>query len=324
MRAVVFTGAGGNEVVEVVERADPVPGDDEVLIAAPYAGLNPADLHQRAGNYPPPPGTVLDIPGLEVAGTVVALGRAVTEWSMGDRVMGLVGGGGLADRVVANRRHVTRVPDMVDDSTAAAIPEAFLTAHDAVRTQAQLCMGETVLVQGANGGVGSAAVQIGVAAGARVIGVSRSAAGRAFIESLGAEAISGDNTRDSIAALTGGEGVDVVLELVGATNFPDDLFVLRDHGRIVVIGVGSGVDATLPLGVLIKKRASVRGSFLRYRNVEEKATAVRRFEREVLPHLARGTMAAQVDRVFPLSETRAAFDHLESATKLGKVLLDLR
>lgn len=321
MRAVTFTGAGGNEVVAVVERIDPVPGDDEVLIEVRYAGLNPADLQQRAGRYPAPSGTVADVPGLEVAGTVLAGGSGAGEWQVGDRVMGLVGGGGLADRVVVNRRHLVRVPNAVDEQSAAAVPEAFVTAHDAIRTQAELVMGETLLVQGANGGVGSAAVQIGVAAGARVIGASRSEAGRAFVESLGGEAIGTDDVVDTVREFTGGEGVDVVLELVGAPNFPADVRLLRTKGRIIVIGIGGGVDATLPLGVLLAKRASVRGSGLRYRSLEEKAVAMRNFEREVLPHLARGSIVASVDRVFPAADVHAAFDHLENASKQGKVLI---
>lgn len=321
MRAVTFTGTGKNDVVAIVDRVDPVPGADEVLIGVRYAGLNPADLQQRAGLYPAPSGTVVDIPGLEVAGTVISVGSGAGDWRIGDRVMGLVGGGGLADRVVTNRRHLVRVPDVVDEQSAAAVPETFVTAHDAIRTQADLVMGETLLVQGANGGVGSAAVQIGVAAGARVIGTSRSEAGRAFVKSLGGEAIGTDDIADTVKDLTGGEGVDVVLELVGAPNFPADVRMLRTKGRIIVIGIGGGVDATLPLGVLLAKRASVRGSGLRYRSLEEKAVAMRRFEHEVLPHLARESVRASVDRVFPAVDAHAAFDHLETASKQGKVLI---
>lgn len=321
MRAVAFTGAGGNGVVELVNRADPVPGDDEVLIGVRHAGLNPADLQQRAGRYPAPPGTVADIPGLEVAGTILSHGGSVAEWKVGDRVMGLIGGGGLADRVVAHRRHLVRVPDAINEKCAAAVPEAFVTAHDAIRTQARLVMGETLLVQGANGGVGSAAVQIGIAAGARVIGTSRSAAGRAFVESLGGEAISPHDCVAQINELTGGEGVDVILELVGAPNLPADVRALHEKGRIVVIGIGGGTEANLPLEVLLAKRASVRGSGLRYRSLEEKAVAVRNFEREVLPPLSRGSVAAHVDRTFAAQDAHAAFDHLETASKHGKVLI---
>lgn len=321
MRAVAFTGAGGNNVVEMVDRVEPIPGDDEVLIGVRYAGLNPADLQQRAGRYPPPPGTIADIPGLEVAGTVLSHGGSVLEWQVGDRVMGLIGGGGLADRVVAHRRHLVRVPESISEMSAAAIPEAFITAHDAIRTQARLAMGETLLVQGANGGVGSAAVQIGVAAGARVIGTSRSTAGREFVESLGGEAISPENCVAQVEQLTSSRGVDVILELVGAPNLPADVLALREKGRIVVIGIGGGTEAKLSLDALLAKRATVFGSGLRYRSLEEKALAVRNFEREVLRALSLGALVAPVDRAFPAAQARAAFDYLETASKLGKVLL---
>ncbi len=333
MKAVIFAGHGGNEVVDVVERPDPTPGDDEVVVAVRFAGLNPADLQQRAGRYPAPRGTVADIPGLEVAGTVVDLGRGVTEWRHGDRVMGLVGGGGLASRVIAHRRHLTRVPDALDDLGAAALPEAFITAHDALRTQADLTMGETLLVQGANGGVGSAAVSLGVAAGARVLGVCRSAQGRAFVASLGGEPVDAAGWPDAVRRLLEGgagtgasapaPGVDVILELVGAPNIPDDIDVLRDRGRIVVIGLGGGADAKLPLGRLLQRRASVRASGLRYRSMEDKALAVRAFEREVMPLFERAVLRPAVDRTFPVDDAREAFDHLESGSKRGKVLLDL-
>src|SRR4051812_24051548 len=169
MRAIVFTGAGGAEVMSLEERPDPVPGSDEVLVAATYAGINTADLAQRAGHYPAPPGAPPDVPGLEVAGTVVARGDGVTQWDLGDRVFGLVGGGGLADRVVVHERHVSAVPESLSDEEAAAAPEMFITAHDAIVTQAGLGLGDVLLVNGANGGVGTAGVQIGVCAGARVL-----------------------------------------------------------------------------------------------------------------------------------------------------------
>ena len=166
MRAVVFAGAGGNEVIRLEERPDPVPGSEELLVRVTHAGLNPADLSQRDGSYPAPPGSPQDIPGLEVSGTIEACGAQVLDWKPGDRVFGLVGGGGLADRVVVHHHHVAAVPDALDEAGAAAIPEAFITAHDAIRTQAALATGETLLVHGAAGGVGSAALQIGGVCGA--------------------------------------------------------------------------------------------------------------------------------------------------------------
>src|SRR4051794_40255218 len=209
MRAVVFTGAGGNEVIRVDERPDPVPGSDEVLVATCFAALNAADLMQRAGNYPAPPGSPADIPGLEVAGVVAATGSGVRGLKEGDRVFGLVGGGGLADRVVAHERHLARVPDDLSDEDAAAVPEAFATAHDAVVTQAGLRLGDVLLVNGANGGVGSAAVQIGVVSGARVFASART--NHDELTTFGAVAVSPDESFERVKAAG---GANVVLELV--------------------------------------------------------------------------------------------------------------
>ncbi len=317
MRAVVFTGAGGNEVVRVEERPDPNPGPEDLLVAVRFAGLNPADVIQRAGRYPAPAGSPPDVPGLELAGTVAACGERVGAWSPGDRVFGLVGGGGLANRVLVHERAVARVPDSLGDQEAAAVPEAFITAHDAVVSQAGLRPGETLLVHGAAGGVGSAAVQIGVAHGARVVGSVRSDSAADAVKALGAEVV-----RDEDFAETLNGRVDVVLELVGAPHFPGNLDALAPKGRIVVVGVGAGQEIELPLLVLMQKRATIRGTVLRARPIEEKGAAVRAFEREVVPFLADGRMRALVDSVFPADSATEAFDRLEASGKIGKVLLE--
>jgi putative PIG3 family NAD(P)H quinone oxidoreductase len=323
MRAVVFTGSGGNEVVRLEERADPVPGTQDVLVRVEYAGLNPADLAQRAGRYPAPPGSPPDIPGIEVAGTVEACGSGVFEWKPGDRVFGLVGGGGLADRVVAHARCVTAVPANLDEQSAAAVPEAFVTAHDAVRSQAGLAPGETLLVHGAGGGVGSAAVQIGVSLGANVLGTVRSDEAAALVSELGGTPVRDEGFADAVLDLTGGAGADVVLELVGASHFPANLDALAEKGRLVVVGVGAGAEIQLHLFALMRKRATIRGTVLRARTLEEKALAVRAFEREVVPALASGRMRAVLDSVFPAERVADAFDRLETPGKRGKVLLEL-
>src|SRR5207249_259736 len=193
MRAIVYTGVGGREVMRLEERPDPRPGSDEVLVAVRFAGVNTADLAQRAGAYPAPPGAPQDVPGLEVAGTVIACGDAVLAWKEGDRVFGLVGGGGLADRVVVHERHVTAVPERLTEEEAAATPETFITAHDAIRTQAGLRPGDVLLVNGANGGVGTAGVQIGLCSGARVLANVRSEGVRERLRELGAEPVSPDD-----------------------------------------------------------------------------------------------------------------------------------
>lgn len=322
MRCVVFTGAGGNEVVELEERPDPVPGTQDVLVRVRLAGLNPADVIQRAGRYAAPPGAPADIPGLEVSGTVASCGEGVTDWAPGDRVFGLVGGGGLADRVCVHERCVTRVPDVLDEQQAAAVPEAFITAHDAVAMQAGLRPGEVLLVHGAAGGVGSAACQIGVSLGARVLGTVRSEAAREAVEGLGVEPVDDGGFAAAVLEATGGRGADVVLELVGAPHFPGNLDALAPKGRIVVVGVGAGHEVPLSLRALMGKRATLRGTVLRARALEEKAAAVRAFEREVVPGLASGRLRARIDSVFPAEQVHAAFDRLEGRGKLGKVLIE--
>lgn len=322
MRAVVFTGAGGNEVIDLAERPDPVPTGNDVRVRVRYAGLNPADAQQRAGVYPAPPGSPADIPGLEVSGVVEAVGDAVTTWQPGDRVFGLVGGGGLADRVIVNERHLARVPDSLGDADAAAVPEAYVTAHDAIRSQAGLRMGETLLVHGAAGGVGSAAVQIGLAAGARVIGVVRSESSHQAVKALGAEAVHDAGFAAEVADLTGGRGADVILELVGAPHFPANLDAVALRGRIVIVGVGAGSEVQMPLLRLMQKRIRVQGTVLRARPIEQKADAVRAFEREVLPALANGRVRPVVDQVFPAEQVTSAFERLEGTGKVGKILLD--
>jgi NADPH2:quinone reductase len=310
MIAVTYTGAGGPEVVSVIERPDPEPGSHDVVIRATHAGLNPADLAQRAGRYPAPAGSPQDIPGLEVSGTVIACGPAVTAWKEGDRVFGIVGGGGLADTVCAHERHVARIPDSLDDRSAAAVPEAFITAHDAVFTRAGLRMGETLLVNGATGGVGTAGVQLGVAVGARVLANARSH--HDALTELGAVP----------TALEDATGVDVVLELVGAFNLAGSLDALAPLGRVIVVGTGAGAETDISLRAVMGKRATVMGTVLRARPLEQKAAAVQAFAHQVLPLLDSGRVRPLVDRVFPAADAVAAFDHLAAPGKLGKVLIE--
>ncbi len=310
MRAVVFDGAGGAEVMRYEQREDPVPGSNQVVVAATHAGLNPADVHQRAGHYPAPPGSVPDIPGLEVAGEVVACGAAVLAWKPGDRVFGLVGGGGQADRVAVDERHVVAVPDSLTLEQAAAVPEAFITAHDAIFTRCGLRPGETLLVNGASGGVGLAAVMLGLACGARVLANARSHRDR--LAELGAEPVDLADVRNA----------DVIVELVGAPNLDGDLDAVATLGRIVVVGTGAGRSFEMSLGKLMGRRATLAGTMLRARPTEEKAAAVQAFGRQVLPLLASGAVRPLIDRVFPASDAAAAYDHLEAPGKYGKVLLE--
>jgi NADPH:quinone reductase-like Zn-dependent oxidoreductase len=319
VRAVTFKGTGGNEVVSLTERPDPVPASHEIVVAARFAGVNWADVAQRQGGYPPPAGAPQDIPGLEVAGVVAAVGEGVLVWREGDRVFGVVGGGGLADRVAVHERHVAAIPDSLADDLAAAVPEAYITAHDAVFTQAGLQLGEVLLVNGANGAVGSAGARLGLAAGARVVAHVRSPGSARALAAEGAIVVTADTAAERIAALG---GADVVLELVGAPNLDFDFAVLALKGRIAIVGTAAGEQAAISLRRLMAKRASVRGTMLRARPVEEKAAAVQAFARSVVPLLAAGRALPTIDRVFPAEEAAAAFDHLAAPGKTGKILLE--
>ena len=315
MHAIVLHG----EELGLEERPDPVPGSSEVLVAASYAALNPADLAQRAGRYPAPRGAPQDVPGLEVTGTVVVCGAAVLDWRVGDRVFGLVGGGGLADRVAVHERHVVAVPERLDDREATAVPEAFLTAYDAIVSQAGLEPGDVLLVNGANGGVGTAAVQIGYFAGARVIASARSADARARLTELGAQAVAPEEVEATVRAAG---GADVILELVGGPNFAVDLDVLATKGRILAVGSGGGDTAELALRALTSRRGRIIGTVLRARPLEEKAAAVQAFGRHLLHAFAEGRLHGIVDRVFAADEVEAAFTHMAQPGKFGKVLLE--
>jgi NADPH:quinone reductase-like Zn-dependent oxidoreductase len=276
-------------------------------------------LSQRQGHYPPPPGAPRDIPGLEVAGVVTAIGDAVRAWHVGDRVFGLVGGGGLADRVVVHERHVTAVPASLADDVAAVVPEAYITSHDAVFTQCGLEMGETLLVNGANGAVGSAGVRLGLAAGAQVVANVRSPDTARALAAEGALVVTPDSASDRVAALG---GADVVLELIGAPNLDFDFSALALKGRIIIVGTTAGQEGAVSLRTLMGKRASLRGTMLRARPLEEKAAAVQAFDRSVVPLLAAGRALPDIDRVFPADEAAAAFDYLTKPGKAGKILLD--
>jgi NADPH2:quinone reductase len=318
MRCVVYRGIGGREVVAVQERPDPHPAKLEVLIAPAFAGVNPADVLQREGNHPVPPGSPTDVPGLEVAGTIVACGESVSGFAVGDRAFGLVGGGGLADRVVAHERELVPIPDGLEDTLAAAVPEAFITAFDAICRQGSLGAGDTLLVNGANGGVGTAAVQIAARLGARVVASVRSVDLRDRVAGLGATALAPDEAFEHVRALG---GADVILELVGAVHMSENLGALAPLGRIVIVGARPGDEATLTMRELMRRRGRVIGTTLRTRPLEEKADLVQEFGRRVVPLLADGTIVPIVDRVFDLDAAADALDQVRLPGKFGKLLL---
>jgi NADPH2:quinone reductase len=303
----------GRLVVE--DRPDPEPGVGELLVRVHGAGLNGADMLQRRGAYPAPPGSPPDIPGLELAGEVQGLGPGVTRFEPGDRVMAVVGGGGQAELALVHERAAMPVPGPLDWPKAGGLPEVFTTAHDALFTQAGLRPGEHLLVHGAAGGVGTAAVQLGRAAGATVTATVRRAENRPAVERLGATAIDPQ-------AFTEHGPYDVILELVGAGNLAGNLESLALGGRIAVIGLGgSGARAGINLGVVMQKRARIHGSTLRARPLEQKATAMRLVEKEVLPLFEDGRVTVPVAETFPLGEAEAAYARFEAGGKLGKIVL---
>jgi NADPH2:quinone reductase len=303
----------GKLVVE--ERPDPEPERGELLVRVRAAGLNGADMLQLRGGYPAPAGSPPDIPGLELAGEVVALGPDAARFAVGDRVMAVVGGGGQAERAVVHERAAMPVPEGLDWPAAGGLPEVFTTAHDAVSTQAQLRPGEHLLVHGAAGGVGTAAVQLGRAAGARVTATVRREELRGEVERLGATAIAPEGF--------GEHGpYDVVLELVGVGNLAENLQSLATGGRIAVIGVGgSGPVGEINLLALMGKRARIHGSTLRARPLEEKAIAMRLVEKEVLPLFERGDLTVPVAQTFPLDEVADAYERFQAGGKLGKLVV---
>ncbi|HEX2085108.1 MAG TPA: NAD(P)H-quinone oxidoreductase [Solirubrobacteraceae bacterium] len=307
------TVADGSLGVE--EHPDPEPGKGEVLVRVRAAGVNGADILQRAGGYPAPPGSPPDIPGLELAGEVAALGEGAGRFAEGDRVMAIVGGGGQAELAVVHERQLMPVPDALDWPAAGGVPEVFTTAHDALFTQCGLQAGERLLVHGAAGGVGTAAVQLGAAAGARVTATVRNPDLRDAVRELGAEA-----ALDPAEFADAGP-FDVVLELVGAPNMPANLSALATGGRIVVIGVGAGFKAEVNLLALMGRRGTLRASTLRARPLEEKARTARLMERHVLPLLASGAVRVPLADTFPLDEAPAAYERFTAGGKLGKIVI---
>jgi NADPH:quinone reductase len=297
------------------EQPDPEPGPVDLLVRVRAAGICRGDLMQRDGFYPPPPGTAPpDQPGLELAGEVVATGERVRRLSVGDRVMAVVPGAGQAELAVVPEMVALPVPDTLSWPQAGGFPENYTTAHDALFSQCQLRMGERVCVHGAAGGVGTAAVELAVAAGAEVVATVRNPALRDGVTALGATVVAPEDV-----AATG--GFDVILELVGGVNMPANLAALRTGGRIAVIGVGAGARAEIDLYRLMAARGRIHGSTLRPRPLEDKAQAAQQVERSVLPLADRGAVTVPIAATYPFSEVAAAYQRFEAGGKLGKIVL---
>lgn len=329
MKAVYIREFGGAEDLEVRDIPDPpAPAGSQVLVRVRAAGLNRADVMQRRGTYPPPAGFSPNIPGLEFAGEIIATGDSVDTFGIGDRVFGITGGEAQAEMLVIDQSLLAPIPASLDYETAAAYPEACITAHDAIVTQAELAAGETLLIHAVGSGVGLAALQIAKARGCKVLGTSRTADKLERASDFGLDhGIAIENAppvfAQEVKNLTNGRGADVILDLVGAAYFPENLAALAVKGRIMLVGLTAGAKSEFNMSLALAKRARITGTVLRGRSVEEKAQAVSLFARDVLPLIAEGKLAANLDKVFPLDEVRAAHEYMESNAGFGKIVLSL-
>jgi putative PIG3 family NAD(P)H quinone oxidoreductase len=329
MKAVKIVSFGGVEGLEVVDVPDaPRATADRVRVRVRAAGLNRADILQRLGRYPAPPGYPQDIPGLEFAGEVESLGEEASAWKVGDRVFGITGGGAQAELVTVPESTLARVPDNLDWLQAASIPEVFMTAHDALFTQCGLQLGERVLIHAAGSGVGTAASQLVKAAGAFAYGTSRTAdkLERAKEFGLSKSIVVGKDPMafaEAVKDWTMGEGVNVILDLVGAAYLNANLESLSTKGRLIFVGTTSGSKAEIDYGIVMRKRLGIMGTSLRTRSTEEKATATRLFAEHVAPLLENGSVRPVVDSVFAIEQVREAHQRIESNESFGKVVLKI-
>ena len=325
MKAVYIAKPGGPEVLELRDVPAPVPGAGEVLIDVVAAGLNRADVQQRRGFYPPPPGAS-EVPGLEVSGRIAGFGSGVTKpFSIGDKVVALLAGGGYAQQVAVPAGQVLRIPDGVDLVTAAALPEVAATVYSNLVMTAQLQAGETVLIHGATGGIGTMAIQLAKALGAHVATTAGSAekvgTAKAFLGADIAINYAEESFPESLRAQNGGKGADVILDVVGAKYLEQNVDALADYGRLVVIGLQGGTKAELDLGTLLRKRAAIIATSLRPRPVEEKTVIMDAVREAVWPMLVDGRIRPLVAKTFPLDQVQAAHRYFDSGEHMGKVLL---
>ena len=325
MKAIVITQPGGPDVLSLMEVPEPLAGPDDLLVQVHATALNRADLMQRQGGYPQPgPKPEHEIPGLEFAGEVLRAGVRTEGFAAGDRVMGLLAGGGYAERVALNHRHAVKVPANLSWEEAGAVPEVYITAHDALR-QCDLVAGESVLIHAIGSGVGVAGVQIAKVMGAAMVaGTAGSDDKLERAKGLGLDL--GINYRtqdfaDEVLAATSGAGVDVLLDVIGADYWDRNLRSLARKGRMVLVGTMGGTRTEANIGMLLGKRLQVRGTTLRARPLEEKAAAVKAFEKSVVPHIASGRVKVVVDRVFTLAEAGAAHEYMASNANFGKIVL---
>ena len=324
MRAAVITEPGGPDVLKVMEVDDPVPGPEDILVDVKASALNRADMLQRQGAYPAPFGSPSEIPGLEFSGVVLEVGDRVDSLKEGDRVFGLLGGGGYASRTITHHRMAVKIPAGWDFVQAAATPEVYLTAYDALFNRGNLQMGESVLIHAAGSGVGTAAIQLAHQAGAFVFGTAGSAEKLAGATGLGMNV--GINYKEQdfaevIKDVTSGAGVDVLIDFIGAPYWDKNIASLAVLGRLVEVGLMGGTKMEVDLRPLMAKRLQVCGTGLRGRTLGEKLEVTAQFRRHVLPHLASGSMKPIVDRTFPLEEVAEAHKYMETNANFGKIVL---
>jgi putative PIG3 family NAD(P)H quinone oxidoreductase len=327
MKAVYIKEFGGPENLEIREVPDPPkPEANEVLVRVRAAGLNRADLLQRRGHYPPPSGYSPNIPGLEFAGEVADTGSKVPDFKAGDRVFGITAGDAQAELLRIDHRLLTKIPHNLTFTEAAAVPEAFITAHDAVFTQGDLKGEETLLVHAVGSGVGLAALQLGKVFGHRVLGTSRTQEKLERCREFGFDdgIVVGSDAKfaDEVLSKTNGRGVDVILDLVGGAYFEENLKSLALKGRLLLVGMTAGSTAQFNLGIALMKRLTLIGTVLRARSIEDKANATRAFAISVVPLLAAGSATPNLDKVFDFRDVRAAHEYLESNESFGKVVLE--
>jgi NADPH2:quinone reductase len=328
MKAAWIAGFGGPEVLEIREAARPQPGREDLLVRVRASALNRADLLQRQGKYPPPPGYPVEIPGIEFAGEITEVGSSVRRWKPGQRVFGLLGGAAHAEYIVTHQDLVAEIPEILDWASAAAVPEAFITAHDALWIQAALRPGETVLINAVGSGVGLAAVQLVGAIQAVPYGTSRTAAKLDQAKAYGMQdgLVVRDNFDDLLAAmdqLTGGQGVNVMLDLVGGPYVKAGQKLLAVKGRMILVGTVAGGSYELESRYVMSKRLQIRGTVLRARSLDEKIRATQTFAAEVVPLLARGALRPVIDSRFPLDAIADAHRRLESNETTGKVVIEI-
>jgi putative PIG3 family NAD(P)H quinone oxidoreductase len=325
MRAITFAAPGGPDVLRLAEVADPIPTPEQVLVRVRATALNRADTMQRAGHYPPPPGES-DVPGLELAGEVEAVGRAVKTLAPGDRVFGLVGSGGYAEKAVIDARMAMPIPAGWSFAQAAAVPEVFFTAQETLFTLGGLQEGESVLIHAAASGVGTAGIQMARETGARIFVTAGSSEKIRRCIELGATAGCNYKERDFadwVKEVTGGQGVDLIEDFIGAAYWEQNLRCLKTGGRLVLVGLMGGAKVEANLGLLMMKRLQVFGSVLRSRPLADKVAITQRFRTRWLPPLAAGRIEPIIDRVFPLAQAGEAHHYMEENRNFGKIILEV-